>query len=77
MGSIRVLPEVCDLRESKKSRRYRSRVESILIPMDQRKQYESLFPEYLFVNLVGQGSYGDVFFCIRKSDKKKVAIKVV
>ena len=45
--------------------------------MDQRKQYDSLFPEYSFVNLVGQGSYGDVFFCIRKSDKKKVAIKVV
>ena len=45
--------------------------------MDQRKQYESLFPEYSFVNLVGQGYYGDVYFCIRKSDKKKVAIKVV
>ena len=45
--------------------------------MDRAQQYERLYPEYAFVRLVGQGSYGDVFHCIRKSDRMNVAIKVV
>lgn len=41
------------------------------------ERYDQLFPEYHFIKLVGQGSYGDVFYCYRKADNKKVALKVV
>lgn len=45
--------------------------------MSLMEKYSQLFPDYHFVRLVGQGSYGDVYFCYRKSDKKKVALKIV
>ena len=41
------------------------------------ERYSQLFPDYPFIKLVGQGSYGDVFYCYRKADKKKVALKIV
>ena len=41
------------------------------------ERYSQLFPDYQFIKLVGQGSYVYVFYCYRKADKKKVALKIV
>lgn len=49
----------------------------IILEMELIQKYDSLFPDYQFLKLVGQGSYGDVYRCIRKSDKIQVAVKIV
>lgn len=45
--------------------------------MEHILRYSSLFPGYSFINHIGKGSYGDVYFCIRKVDGSKVALKIV
>ena len=41
------------------------------------QKYCTLFPDFKFQKLVGQGSYGDVYYCVRKSDGVRVALKIV
>lgn len=45
--------------------------------MDELKQYASLFPGYEFVQHIGKGSYGDVYHCIKKSNRMHVVLKIV
>ena len=45
--------------------------------MNEAQQYTLWFPDYLFIRYIGKGSYGDVFYCIRKRDNARVVLKIV
>lgn len=45
--------------------------------MNEAQQYTLWFPDYLFIRYIGKGSYGDVYYCIRKIDNTKVVLKIV
>lgn len=45
--------------------------------MNEARQYMLWFPDYLFIRYIGKGSYGDVYYCIRKNDNTKVVLKIV
>ena len=45
--------------------------------MNEARQYMLWFPDYLFIRYIGKGSYGDVYYCIRKNDNAKVVLKIV
>ena len=45
--------------------------------MNEAHQYTLWFPDYLFIRYIGKGSYGDVYYCIRKNDNAKVVLKIV